>query len=186
MTVTELGLPGVLLLQLDVYRDERGYFQEVWNPARVTVPGVHKEFVQDNIAFSHHRVLRGLHFQRPHEQAKLIVALTGTIFDVAVDVRAGSPTFGQWVGTELAAGTGHMLYIPEGFAHGYQVLSATAQVLYKCTDIYHPEAEHSLAWNDPAIGIHWPLPDPVLSEKDRTAPTLADLQIGKPAAASAE
>lgn len=184
MDVRELELPGILLLRLDVYRDERGYFQEVWNPARVTVPGVHKEFVQDNIAFSHRGVLRGLHFQQPHEQAKLVIALTGTIYDVAVDVRRDSPTFGQWLGTELSAGTGRMLYIPEGFAHGYQVLSAEAQVLYKCTDIYHPEAEHALAWNDPAIGIRWPLPDPLLSPKDRNAPTLAELGFAMTAAAT--
>ncbi len=180
MKVSELELPGVLLLQLDVFRDERGYFQEVWNPARVTVPGVHKEFVQDNIAFSHHAVLRGLHFQQPHEQAKVIVALTGTIFDVAVDVRRDSPTFGRWVGTELTAGTGRMLYIPEGFAHGYQVLSETAQVLYKCTDVYHPESEHSLAWNDPSIGIRWPIATPILSTKDSQAPALAIAGVTSP------
>ena len=175
MRYRRLEIPDVLLLELDVFRDERGYFQEIWNPARADVPGMKKDFVQDNIAFSNHRVLRGLHYQDPFQQAKLIVVLAGTIFDVAVDVRADSPTYGRWVGSELVAGTGHALYIPEGFAHGYQVLSASAHVVYKCTEVYHPEAEHSLAWNDPAIGIHWPLPDPVLSAKDRNAPTLEGL-----------
>lgn len=177
MKVTELELPGVLLLQFDVYRDERGYFQEVWNPARLNRPDLNVDFVQDNIAFSHHRVLRGLHFQQPHAQAKLVTSLSGTIFDVAVDVRRASPTFGRWLGTELAAGTGHALYIPEGFAHGYQVLSESAHVVYKCTDVYHPEAEHALAWNDPDVAIRWPLANPILSDKDRRAPALADLAL---------
>ncbi len=173
MKVTPLELSGVLLIEFDVFRDERGYFQEVWNPAHVNIPGVHKEFVQDNIAFSHHRVLRGLHYQDPFPQAKLVVALSGRIFDVAVDLRRGSPTFGRWTGTELAAGTGQALYIPEGFAHGYQVLSENAQVLYKCSEVYHPEAEHSLAWNDPAINIPWPIRDPILSDTDRNSPPLS-------------
>jgi dTDP-4-dehydrorhamnose 3,5-epimerase len=173
MRYKELNIPGVLLLQLPVFADQRGYFQEIWNPARADVPGMKKDFVQDNIAFSHHRVLRGLHYQQPFEQAKLIVVLAGSIFDVAVDVRPDSPNYAQWIGTELTAGSGHALYIPEGFAHGYQVLSASAHVVYKCTEVYRPEAEHSLAWNDPAIGIEWPLRDPILSEKDRAAPRLA-------------
>ena len=172
MRYRPLEIPDVLLLTLDVFRDDRGYFQEIWNPARTDIPGMKKDFVQDNIAFSHHGVLRGLHYQQPYEQAKLIVVLAGTIFDVAVDVRRDSPTFGRWVGTELVAGSGQALYIPEGFAHGYQVLSAAAHVVYKCTEVYHPEAEHSLAWNDPALGIKWPLADPIVSEKDRRAPTL--------------
>lgn len=172
MRYKPLELPDVLLLEIDVFRDDRGYFQEIWNPARADIPGMKKDFVQDNIAFSHHRVLRGLHYQQPHEQAKLIVVLAGTIFDVAVDVRRDSATFGRWVATELVAGSGQALYIPEGFAHGYQVLSASAHVVYKCTEVYHPDAEHTLAWNDPAIGIKWPLKDPILSEKDRHAPKL--------------
>jgi len=183
--ISELELPGVLLLQMDVYRDARGYFLEVWNPAHMCIPGLDQEFVQDNIAFSHQRVLRGLHFQQPHPQAKLVVTLSGTIFDVAVDLRRESPTFGRWVGTELAAGTGRALYIPEGFAHGYQVLSESAHVVYKCSDVYHREAEHTVAWNDPAIGIDWPLRDPILSDKDRSAPALAQLIPGLPAAADA-
>ena len=178
MRYSRLEIPDVLLLNIDVFRDDRGYFQEIWNPARADIPGMKKDFVQDNIAFSHHRVLRGLHYQQPYEQAKLIVVLAGTIFDVAVDVRPDSPTFGRWVGTELAGGSGDALYIPEGFAHGYQVLSPTAHVVYKCTEVYHPEADHSIAWNDPAIGIRWPLPDPILSPKDRAAPLLADASAG--------
>ena len=164
----------MLRLQFDVFRDDRGYFQEVWNPARANIPGMKKDFVQDNIAFSHYRVLRGLHYQQPFEQAKLIVVLSGSIFDVAVDVRRDSPTFGPWLGTQLTAGSGDALYIPEGFAHGYQVLSPSAHVVYKCTDVYHPEAEHSFAWNDPAVGIRWPIADPILSEKDRGAGRLED------------
>lgn len=176
MRITPLDLPEVLLLQLDVYRDDRGSFQEVWNPTRMNLAGRNVEWIQDNTAFSHYRVLRGLHFQRPREQAKLVTVLTGKVFDVAVDVRPDSSTFGRWVGTELEEGSGHALYIPEGFAHGYQVLSPSAHVLYKCTDVYHPPSEHSLAWNDPDIAIRWPLPDPVLSDKDRAAPGLASLQ----------
>jgi dTDP-4-dehydrorhamnose 3,5-epimerase len=173
--ITALEITDVLLLQLDVHGDHRGSFQEVWNPTRMNLGGRNVEWVQDNTAFSHQRVLRGLHFQHPREQAKLVTVLTGSVFDVAVDVRPHSPTFGRWVGTVLEQGSGHALYIPEGFAHGYQVLSPSAHVLYKCTDIYHPQSEHSLAWNDPAIAIRWPLPDPILSDKDRVAPRLADL-----------
>jgi dTDP-4-dehydrorhamnose 3,5-epimerase len=172
MKVIPLELPGMLLLQFDVYHDARGYFQELWNPGRVEIPGIDKSFLQDNLASSHYRVLRGLHYQEPYPQAKLVMVLTGSVFDVAVDVRRDSPTFGRWIGTELKAGSGHALYIPEGFAHGYQVTSESAQVFYKCTEVYHPEAEHSLAWNDPSVGITWPIADPILSPKDSAAPYL--------------
>jgi dTDP-4-dehydrorhamnose 3,5-epimerase len=173
--ITPLDLADVLLLQLDVYHDDRGAFQEVWNPTRMNLGGRNVQWIQDNTAFSHYRVLRGLHFQRPREQAKLVTVLTGSIFDVAVDVRPGSSTFGRWVSTVLEENSGHALYLPEGFAHGYQVLSPSAHVLYKCTDVYHPPSEHTVAWNDPDIAIEWPLTDPILSDKDRNAPSLASI-----------
>ena len=176
MTVTPLELPGILHLQMQVFRDDRGSFQEVWNPSRGDMPGLPREFVQDNIAFSRRAVLRGMHFQQPFAQGKLVTVLSGKVFDVAVDVRPESATFGKWMGMELAEDTGAALYIPEGFAHGYQVLSDTAHVLYKCTEIYHPEAEHSLAWNDPDVNISWPLANPIVSDKDRAAPSLRELR----------
>jgi dTDP-4-dehydrorhamnose 3,5-epimerase len=171
--ITKLRLPEVLLLNFAVHGDHRGWFQEIWNPSRMVLPDVTQPFVQDNLAYSKQGVLRGLHFQEPFAQAKLVTVITGTIFDVAVDVRPQSPTFGQWVGTTLQADAGVALYIPHGFAHGYQVLSEAAHVFYKCSDVHHPEAERSIVWNDPEIGIDWPLPNPVLSDKDRAAPTFA-------------
>ncbi len=175
MTLTELEIPGVLLVTCDVYRDERGWFQEFWNPARMRIPGLPQPFVQDNTAFSRRGVLRGLHFQQPHAQAKLVTVLDGEIFDVAVDIRPNSATFGKSVAITLSGGEGRSLYVPAGFAHGYQVLSASAHVLYKCTEVYHPEAERTLAWNDPKLGIAWPLADPIVSPKDAIAPTLEEL-----------
>jgi dTDP-4-dehydrorhamnose 3,5-epimerase len=174
--VSRLEGSDIMVLQMTVYRDHRGSFQEVWNPARGNAPGLPSEFVQDNIACSRAGVLRGLHFQKPFAQGKLITVLTGEIFDVAVDLRPESGTFGKWYSFVLKGDSGQALYIPEGFAHGYQVLSEKAHVLYKCTEVYHPEAEHSLAWNDPEVNIKWPIPDPVLSDKDRVASSLADLR----------
>jgi len=172
----ELHIPGVQLIELNVFSDERGWFQEFWNSARMRIPGLTKPFVQDNIAFSLRGVLRGLHFQMPFPQGKLVSALQGEIFDVAVDVRPDSPTFGTAVTTRLTGGSGRALYIPEGFAHGYQVLSETAHVLYKCTEIHKPQAERTLSWKDPQLRIEWPLPEPTLSSKDAAAPSLAELR----------
>ncbi len=167
--VTPTSIPEVLLIEPQVFRDERGFFVESWNAREFTtkVDGVVK-FVQDNHSRSGRGVLRGLHYQLPRAQGKLIRALSGRIFDVAVDMRKSSPTFGQWVGTELDGHEHRQLWVPVGFAHGYLVLSESADVLYKTTDYYAPEHEICVSWNDPAIGINWPIGgDPLLSAKDR-------------------
>ena len=178
MKVHPLAIPEVLLLEPRVFPDARGFFLESFN-ARVfqEATGLRVGFVQDNHSRSTRGVLRGLHYQLPpRAQGKLLRVVQGEIFDVAVDVRQGSPTFGRWVGTRLSAQNHHQLWIPPGFAHGFMVLSEVADVLYKTTDLYAPEAERALAWNDPSVGIVWPsLPDggaPLLSEKDAVAPSL--------------
>lgn len=182
MKITQLDIAGVLLVELDIHADERGWFLEFWNPDRLEHPDLPARFVQDNIAFSHRGVLRGLHFQTPHPQGKLVTVTDGEIYDVAVDVRPTSDTFGRWTGTTLTSG--RALYIPEGCAHGYQVVSSDAHVLYKCTDVYHPECEQSLAWNDPQLAISWPIADAVVSAKDNSARTLAELRIALGASAA--
>lgn len=161
------------MLEPRVFGDERGYFFESWSAERYAGAGIAGTFVQDNISRSRRGILRGLHLQHPHAQGKLVSALDGEVFDVAVDVRTGSPRFGQWVGEILSSENKRQLWIPPGFAHGFVVLSEEAIFHYKCTDAYHPECELSVLWNDPAIGIDWPLPDPVLNEKDRGALPLA-------------
>jgi dTDP-4-dehydrorhamnose 3,5-epimerase len=175
MVIEELELPGVLRIQLDVYKDERGWFQEFWNLARVPSNEL-RQFVQDNVASSNRGVLRGLHFQHPHAQGKLVTPVEGSIFDIAVDLRPTSSAFGRWISVELTAGSGVALYIPPGFAHGYQVLSETAHVLYKATDSYHPDCEHTLLWNDTSLGIPWPIAEPVMSAKDRKGSTLPEIK----------
>lgn len=172
MTVRETTLPGVLVIEPERYRDDRGYFMEIWEQNRYAESGLPTRFVQDNISCSKRGVLRGLHFQHPQPQGKLLSVLEGRVFDVAVDIRRGSPTFGDWTGEVLSAENGHQLYVPEGFAHGFVVQSATALVHYKCTDFYAPECEHSLRWDDPALAIDWPVEDPIVSDKDTAAPTL--------------
>lgn len=172
MTITEASLPGIRLIEPDVYADDRGYFLETWNEGRYREAGLDVTFVQDNVSRSRRGVLRGLHFQNPHPQAKLITVLDGEVFDVVVDVRRGSDTFGQWTGIRLTGASGRQVFVPEGFAHGFVATSETALFHYKCTERYHPESEVSIRWNDPALDIDWPVDDPVLSEKDRTAPPL--------------
>ncbi len=166
MNVLETKLPGVLIIEPDVFGDARGYFMETWQRDRYAQAGLPIHFVQDNLSFSTRGVLRGLHFQNPNSQGKLVFVLQGEVFDVAVDIRAGSPTFGQWVGVTLSSENKRQLYIPEGFAHGFCVTSDTALFAYKCTDFYNPAAEGGIIWNDPDIGIDWPVKRPVLSEKD--------------------
>lgn len=175
MDVTETALPGVLLIQPRVFRDERGSFLETWRRDRYAEAGIPTEFVQDNAAVSTRGVLRGLHYQWPEPQGKLVTVLHGEVFDVAVDIRCGSPTRGRWVAQRLTAGDGEQLWIPEGFAHGYVVLSATAVLAYKCTRRYRPDFDAAVRWDDPDLGIRWPVADPVLSAKDRNAPALADI-----------
>jgi len=172
MKIIETSLPGVLIVEPAVFRDPRGYFMETWRQSRYAEADIAAVFVQDNVSYSMKNALRGLHFQNPHPQAKLIQALDGEIFDVAVDIRQGSPTFGKWAGVRLSSGHPRQLYIPEGFAHGFVVLSDTALVAYKCSDYYDPRSETAIAWNDPDIGIEWPVSNPVLSAKDAAAPRL--------------
>jgi dTDP-4-dehydrorhamnose 3,5-epimerase len=174
--VTRLDLPDVLLVEPRVARDVRGSFYEAWREGELGQHGVDSAFVQDNVSRSRRGVLRGLHLQHPHAQAKLISVLHGEIFDVAVDVRRGSPTFGRWVGAVLTADPPTQLFIPEGFAHGFLVLSDEAVVAYKVTDRWAPQAELTIAWNDDTIGIEWPLTSPpIMSERDAAAPRLRDV-----------
>ncbi len=172
MKAIETALPGVLILEPRVFGDTRGFFMETWQRERYRELGIDADFVQDNLSFSAAGVLRGLHFQNPHPQAKLVQVLQGEVYDVAVDIRIGSPTFGQWAATRLSSDNKRQFYVPPGFAHGFCVLSETALFSYKCSDYYHPEAEASIRWDDPAIGIEWPLTSVSLSDKDRDAPTL--------------
>lgn len=175
MNVRPLAIPDVRLLQPRLFRDARGSFAEVWSRERYAEAGVPTEFVQDNVSRSRRGVVRGLHFQHPRGQGKLISVLDGEVFDVAVDVRVGSETFGRWVGQHLSSETGEQLWIPAGFAHGFMVLSGWAVFSYKCTDYYAPDAERTVRWDDPELAIGWPAVDPVLSGKDRDAPRLAEL-----------
>lgn len=176
MRVEPSALPGVLLIEPKVYGDDRGFFMETWHRERYVEAGIDRPFVQDNLSRSARGVLRGLHLQNPHPQGKLVSVLEGAVFDVAVDVRVGSPHFGEWVGYELSADNHRQLWVPPGFAHGFCVTSDHAMLAYKCTDIYHREGEMSVAWDDPALAIDWPVREPVLSPKDAAAPTLADIE----------
>jgi dTDP-4-dehydrorhamnose 3,5-epimerase len=175
--VTPTRLAEVLLVEPAVHGDARGFFLETYSAARYRDAGITEAFVQDNLSFSARGVLRGLHLQHPHAQGKLVSVLQGAVFDVAVDVRVGSPDFGRWVGVHLSAENKRQLYVPPGFAHGFVVTSETALFSYKCTEYYHPETERSVRWDDPRIGIDWPIVDVSLSKKDREAPLLADLPL---------
>lgn len=175
MTISSTDLPDVLRIERRVFRDDRGWFVESWNADRYTEAGIAEGFVQDNVSFSQHGVLRGLHLQRdPYAQGKLVSVLSGEVWDVAVDVRPESETFGQWVGETLSAENGVQLYIPPGFAHGFVVTGDHAVFSYKCTALYAPEAEVSIRWNDPEIGIQWPVDRPVVSGKDARAAGFRD------------
>jgi dTDP-4-dehydrorhamnose 3,5-epimerase len=179
MNVVETALPGVLIIEPKVFGDARGFFLESWNRQTMAGAGLAMDFVQDNHSRSAQGVLRGLHYQLENPQGKLIRVTQGAVFDVAVDIRRSSPHFGQWVGVELSAENHSMLWIPPGFAHGFLVLSETADFLYKCTTLYHPRSDRSLRWNDPAIGIVWPDVSgaPMLSAKDEAAPLLAEAEL---------
>lgn len=172
----ETALPGVCVLVPVVHGDERGFFMETYSKRDFVALGIQHEFVQDNHSRSRRNVLRGLHYQVGKPQAKLVRVTEGEVFDVAVDLRRGSPTFGQWAGELLSAENRRMLFVPEGFAHGFYVLSESAEFIYKCSDFYAPEEERGIIWNDPQIGIDWPIPvdtEPLLSGKDRQFGTLA-------------
>lgn len=175
MRVTPLEIPELLLIEPQVFGDARGYFKETFHAERYKAAGMPLPFVQDNVSRSRHGILRGLHLQNPHAQGKLVSVLDGEVYDVAVDVRVGSPTFGRWVGVTLSAENHRQLYVPPGFAHGFCVTSEFATFVYKCTDLYHPECELGVAFDDPTLGISWPVKEPLLSEKDRKNPRLADI-----------
>jgi dTDP-4-dehydrorhamnose 3,5-epimerase len=167
-------LPGVVIVEPDVFRDPRGFFLETWSAPKYAAGGIDAEWVQDNHSRSGRGTLRGLHAQVPRAQAKLLRTIAGEIFDVAVDIRVGSPTFGKWVGVVLSADNFRQLYVPAGFAHGFCVLSDVAEVEYKCSEVYLPEDEITLLWNDPAIGVRWPVAEPLLSKRDAAARPLAE------------
>lgn len=177
MRVISTSLEGVLIVEPKVFDDSRGYFMEVYHRERYRSEGIDAEFVQDNLSFSLKNTLRGLHYQLPHAQAKLIQVLTGEIFDVAVDIRRGSPTFGRWLGVRLSRENNHQIFIPAGFAHGFCVLSESAHVAYKCSDFYSSADEKGILWSDPDIGIEWPIHSPVLSEKDGKYPLLSEISL---------
>lgn len=170
-------LAGVLTIEPVAFGDARGFFMESFNSKRYAEAGIAEQFVQDNVSFSQRGVLRGLHLQHPNAQGKLVQALRGELFDVAVDVRAGSPTFGEWVGEYLSHENKRQLYIPPGFAHGFLVTSDEALFAYKCTDYYHPESELSIRWDDPKVGIQWPTYDASLSTKDANALLLDEVPL---------
>ena len=173
-TVTPTRIAEVLVIEPRVFRDPRGFFLETYHAERYRSLGIDRTFVQDNHSRSTSGTIRGLHLQIARPQAKLVRAVAGAIFDVAVDVRRGSPTFGQWVGVELSANNFKQCYIPEGFAHGFAVLTPEAEIEYKCSELYDPADEVGVAWDDPAIAIAWPLAgEPLLSDRDRRHPTLA-------------
>lgn len=175
MEVMETEVPGVLLVQPRVLRDARGFFLETYREAEYAAAGIGGPFVQDNMSRSKRGVLRGLHFQHPNAQGKLVQVLEGEIFDVAVDIRRGSPTFGRWVGRTLSSASRQQLFIPPGFAHGFLVTGDEALVMYKCTRYYSAKDERALRWDDPTVGIEWPPMAKLLSTKDAEANTLADL-----------
>lgn len=175
MKVSKTSLPGVLLVNMDVFPDDRGYFFEAYQFDRYAAAGMASPFVQDNVSFSSNGVLRGLHLQHPYDQIKLVSVLVGEILDVAVDVRVGSPHFGQWTSARLSADNHQQLFVPEGYAHGFCVLSETALVTYKVSDRHEPASALAVAWDDPDIGITWPTDEPSLSAKDAAAPLLRDI-----------
>ena len=175
MKILPSSLPEILIIEPSVFQDERGFFMETYQQRRYTEAGIESIFVQDNLSLSVGGTLRGLHYQVKHAQAKLIQVIEGTIFDVALDIRQGSPSFGQWTSIHLSAENKRQLFLPEGFAHGFCVLSESAQVIYKCTDFYASEDEGGVLWSDPTLAIAWPISEPLLSEKDSRLPYLADI-----------
>jgi dTDP-4-dehydrorhamnose 3,5-epimerase len=175
--ITETSLAGVLVVEPRVFKDERGFFLETYQLGRYAEAGIRDAFVQDNLSHSVKGTLRGLHFQEPQGQGKLVQVMRGSVFDVAVDIRRGSPTFGRWFGVELSEDNRLQLWIPAGFAHGFCVTSSAADVAYKCTTPYVPSASRSILWSDPDIGIAWPVQDPLLSPLDRAEPLLKDAAV---------
>lgn len=179
MNIIETAIEGPLIIEPRVFGDERGFFMETWNEAAFAKAGLDLTFVQDNHSRSQKGVLRGLHFQNPGPQGKLVRVTNGAVFDVAVDLREASPTFGKWAGVELSAQNKRLFWVPEGFAHGFLTLEDDTDFLYKCTAPYAPASEHTLAWDDPTVGIDWPVDDldPIISEKDARGLSLSDLPV---------
>jgi len=179
MQVTPCELEGLLLIDPPVFGDHRGFFMESYNQRRYRDAGVKLDFVQDNFSFSRQGTLRGMHFQNPDAQGKLVSVIQGEVFDVAVDIRRASPTFGRWVGVTLSAENKRQFWVPPGFAHGFIVVSETALFHYKCSNLYSPKAETGFRWNDPAVGIKWPVENPILSPRDAAAPLLRDVPVDR-------
>ena len=175
MDVIETGIPGLIVIEPVVHGDDRGFFMESWNSRRYEALGIPATFVQSNVSRSGSGVIRGLHFQYPKPQGKLVSVLEGRVFDVAVDIRPDSPNFRQWAGVELSGENHRQLYVPEGFAHGFCVLSKSVLLSYLCTEVFHSEYDAVIAWNDPDIDINWPVDSGRLSAKDASAPRLRDI-----------
>ena len=175
MNVIRCDLPGLLIIEPKVFGDPRGFFLETWNQRRYHDVGLDVDFVQDNLSSSRRGILRGLHLQNPNPQGKLLQVLQGEVFDVAVDLRRGSPTFKKWHGLILSDQNKRQFYVPPGFAHGFAVLSETALFHYKCTTFYSPADELSIRWDDPEIGVEWPIKDPLLSERDAKGKTVQEI-----------
>lgn len=179
-TFIKTDIEGVIIVEPKVFGDSRGYFMETYKESDFIEGGIPAKFIQDNQSKSSKGVLRGLHFQKKYSQAKLVRVVKGSVFDVAVDLRSGSKTYGKWVGVELSAENKRQFFIPKNFAHGFLVLSDEAEFVYKCDDVYHPEEEGGLIWNDPDVGIEWPITDDMeikLSDKDKLHPGIKDLKL---------
>lgn len=179
MNFIACDIPGPIIIEPKMFGDERGFFLESWNQAAFAEAGLDQAFVQDNHSRSSRGVLRGLHYQHPNPQGKLVRVVNGRVYDVAVDIRRSSTTFGRWIGVELSAANQRMLWVPPGFAHGFLTLEDETDFLYKCTDFYQPASEHCLRWDDPALAIDWPLAGmiPELSAKDKAGRPLADCML---------
>ena len=175
MKLVRTELEEVILIEPRIFVDPRGFFMETFHRERYEELGIREDFCQDNLSFSSRNTLRGLHYQYPNAQAKLVQVLQGEIFDVAVDIRRGSPSFGRAVGVTLSERNRHQMFIPKGFAHGFCVLSETALFAYKCSDFYTPDCDRGVLWSDPSIGIRWPVEEPLLSAKDQRLPLLNDI-----------
>ena len=175
MKISTTAIEGILIIEPKTFRDKRGFFMETYNQRRYNASGINATFVQDNLSYSLKNTVRGLHFQIKHPQAKLIQVILGEIFDVAVDLRPASDTFGKWVGIHLSNKNTRQVFIPEGFAHGFCVLSEFAYFCYKCSDFYAPDDESGIIWSDPDINIEWPVENPIISEKDKQYQKLSGL-----------
>lgn len=174
LAILTTEFPGLVVIEARVFEDARGFFMETYQRERFALAGLPTSFVQDNHSLSRRNVIRGLHYQIERPQGKLVRAIRGTVFDVAVDLRGSSPTFGRWFGIELSESNRKQVYIPPGFAHGFCAVSDEAEVIYRCTDVYHPAGERTIVWNDPQLAIRWPVVDPILAEKDRRGLRFAD------------